>query len=207
METPVPWGRPTAAHSLLVPPQDPCCVSGDDGQRRARRSSAVRSDRIIAAALGCIALGCLLAGAAGCLALGAPAPQGLGQSAVIIGATAMALGLVGVGALLARRGRALRLAESRREAEAERLRRRLDAFGLTPREVTVAQLILEHRCYQNIADQLGLSPRTVQFHASNIFRKASVERRRAFEHLLLTAEGESAAPSTGPYEIIPRLRP
>ena len=109
--------------------------------------------------------------------------------------------------LLARRGRALRLAESRREAEAERLRRRLDAFGLTPREVTVAQLILEHRCYQNIADQLGLSPRTVQFHASNIFRKASVERRRAFEHLLLTAEGESAAPSTGPYEIIPRLRP
>ena len=164
METPVPWGRPTAAHSLLVPPQDPCCVGGDDGQRRARRSNAVRSDRIIAAALGCIAL-------------------------------------------LARRGRALRLAESRREAEAERLRRRLDAFGLTPREVTVAQLILEHRCYQNIADQLGLSPRTVQFHASNIFRKASVERRRAFEHLLLTAEGESAAPSTGPYEIIPRLRP
>lgn len=207
METPVPWGRPTAAHPLLVPSQNPRCADGDDGQRRIRGSSAVRSSRVIAAALGCIALGCLLAGAAGCLALGAPAPQGLRQSAVVIGATATALGLVGIGALLARHGRTLRLAESRRAAEAERLRRKLDAFGLTPREVTVAQLILEHRCYQDIADQLGLSPRTVQFHASNIFRKASVERRRAFEHLLLTAEGESAAPSAGPYEIIPRLRP
>ena len=207
MEAPVPWGRPTVAHSLLIPPQDRRCVGEDDDPRRAHGSSAVRSGRVIAAALGCIALGCLLAGAAGCLALGAPAPQGLRQSAVVIGATAMALGLMGTGALLARHGRALRLAESRREAEEERLRRKLDAFGLTPREVAVAQLILEHRCYQDIADQLGLSPRTVQFHASNIFRKASVERRRAFEHLLLAAGDESAATHADPYEVMPRLRP
>lgn len=167
-----------------------------------RRSSTVT----LAGALGCFAAACLLAGAAACIALGAPVPAGLGQSALIAAAAAGALALVGIGATLALRERSLRQGEARAAGRMARIRRELDAMGLTPRETAVAERILQHRCYQDIAEEMGLSPRTVQFHASNIFRKAYVTRRRDFERLLLAepAEGDSEEDA---YECMRRIRP
>ena len=76
------------------------------------------------------------------------------------------------------------LRKDRRRDMVARQRQRLEALGLTPRETTVAQLILQQCSYQDIAERCQLAPRTVQFHASNIFRKAGVSRRREFEQLV-----------------------
>ena len=86
-------------------------------------------------------------------------------------------------------------------SRAELIRRELDALGLTPRETTIAELILQHRSYDEIAVMCRLSPRTVQFHASNIFRKAYVTRRREFERIMLADENRPE-----PYERIARIR-
>lgn len=165
-----------------------------------------RSTLALIGALGCFAAACLLAGAAACIALGAPAPSGLGQSALIAAAAAGALALVGIGVTVALRERGLRQSEARAVGRIDRIRRELDGMGLTPRETAVAERILQHRCYQDIADEMGLSPRTVQFHASNIFRKAYVTRRRDFERLLL-AEPAEGGPEGDTYECIRRIRP
>lgn len=167
-----------------------------------RRSSTVT----LVGALGCFAAACLLAGAAACIALGAPVPAGLGQSALIAAAAAGALALVGIGATLALRERSLRRGEARAAGRLARIRRELDAMGLTPRETAVAERILQHRCYQDIAEEMGLSPRTVQFHASNIFRKAYVTRRRDFERLLLAEPAEGGSEEDA-YECMRRIRP
>lgn len=164
-----------------------------------------RSRAVLGGALACLAAGCLLAGAAGCIALGAPSPLGLAHTAVAIGSAAGALGLVGIGAILALRARGLRAVEERRRLRSARIRRELGRFELTPREAEVAELILDHCCYQDIACALGLSPRTVQFHASNIFHKASVARRHDFERLVL-AEEEPRDADGAPYEHIRRIR-
>lgn len=80
------------------------------------------------------------------------------------------------------------LRKGRRRDMVARQRQRLEALGLTPRETTVAQLILQQCSYQDIAERCQLAPRTVQFHASNIFRKAGVSRRREFEQLVNGSE-------------------
>ena len=80
------------------------------------------------------------------------------------------------------------LRKDRRRDMVARQRQRLEALGLTPRETTVAQLILQQCSYQDIAERCQLAPRTVQFHASNIFRKAGVSRRREFEQLVNGSE-------------------
>lgn len=101
------------------------------------------------------------------------------------------------------------LRKDRQSAAMTRQRQRLEALGLTPRETTVAQLILQQCSYQDIAERCQLAPRTVQFHASNIFRKAYVSRRREFEQLVngseplppaarATAPAASAASATQP---------
>lgn len=162
-----------------------------------------RSRLVLFGALGSFAAACLLGGGACSIALGHPAPADFPRTALLAGLLACALALVGAGLLLALRERDLRRGETRRASRAEQIRRELDALGLTPRETTVAELILQHRSYDDIAAQCGLSPRTVQFHASNIFRKAYVTRRRDFERLLLT-EGDTGEE---PYERIRRLRP
>ena len=61
------------------------------------------------------------------------------------------------------------LRKGRRRDMVARQRQRLEALSLTPRETTVAQLILQQCSYQDIAERCQLAPRTVQFHASNIF--------------------------------------
>lgn len=91
------------------------------------------------------------------------------------------------------------LRKGRRRDMVARQRQRLEALGLTPRETTVAQLILQQCSYQDIAERCQLAPRTVQFHASNIFRKAGVSRRREFEQLVNGSEPlPPAARATAP---------
>ncbi|MEC4184779.1 helix-turn-helix transcriptional regulator [Adlercreutzia sp. R21] len=74
------------------------------------------------------------------------------------------------------------LEEHRRKTDAQmKAGRWLGSIGLTPRERVIAQLILDHHSYKDIGRRCRVSPRTVQFHATNIFRKARVAHRRDFE--------------------------
>lgn len=54
----------------------------------------------------------------------------------------------------------------------------LDAYGLTPRERAVAQLVLIGRSTSEISNVLGLSAHTVQDHLKAIFDKTGVHSRR-----------------------------
>ena len=45
---------------------------------------------------------------------------------------------------------------------------------LTPRELQVYELVVKGKCNKEVAAALGLSIRTVRFHLSNIFLKATV---------------------------------
>jgi DNA-binding NarL/FixJ family response regulator len=49
--------------------------------------------------------------------------------------------------------------------------------ALTHRERQVAELIRQRLTNPQIAERLVLSPKTVEIHASNIFRKLGVSRR------------------------------
>ncbi len=49
--------------------------------------------------------------------------------------------------------------------------------ALTRREREVAELISQRLTNPQIAERLVLSPKTVEIHASNIFRKLGVSRR------------------------------
>lgn len=145
---------------------------------------------------------CALGGGACSIALGSPADVGAPRFSLVAGALACAAGLIAIGIMLALRQRDLRRQEIHLTSRAELIHRELDALGLTPREMTIAELILQHRSYDEIAATCRLSPRTVQFHASNIFRKAYVTRRREFERIMLADEDRPE-----PYERIARIRP
>lgn len=75
---------------------------------------------------------------------------------------------------------------------------RLDSLGLTPKEMEVARLILQHKKYDEIASSCKISPRTVQYRASSIFRKAYVGRRSAFEDSMLGSKPEPQSAETTP---------
>ena len=51
------------------------------------------------------------------------------------------------------------------------------ALNLTPREVEVLQLLSEGLLARTIASRLGLSPRTVHKHLSNVYTKLGVHDR------------------------------
>ena len=53
-------------------------------------------------------------------------------------------------------------------------------IGLTPRELEIATFILEGDCYNDLADSMSISPKTVSKHASNIFKKADCCNREEF---------------------------
>lgn len=51
--------------------------------------------------------------------------------------------------------------------------------GLTPRELEVLRLLADGLPYQQIAEQLGISPRTVNIHVSSIYKKLEITTRAA----------------------------
>ncbi|WP_282191298.1 helix-turn-helix transcriptional regulator [Adlercreutzia caecimuris] len=167
-----------------------------------RPVSAPRSLPYLIGALTAFGAACALGGGACSIALGNPASTDALHLSLIAGALACAAGFIAIGIMLALRQRDLRRQEMHLASRAELIRRELDALGLTPRETTIAELILQHRSYDEIAVMCRLSPRTVQFHASNIFRKAYVTRRREFERIMLADENRPE-----PYERIARIRP
>ncbi|HJY61974.1 MAG TPA: LuxR C-terminal-related transcriptional regulator, partial [Streptosporangiaceae bacterium] len=91
-------------------------------------------------------------------------------------------------------------------AFAERARRELQATGehvrrrtvdtrdqLTPQEAQIARLARSGLSNPQIAAQLFLSPRTVQYHLAKVFTKLEISSRRELERAL--PDGASAAPS------------
>jgi len=55
---------------------------------------------------------------------------------------------------------------------------------LTPQERCVAEVVAEGRSNREVAEALFLSPRTVEFHLSSVFRKLGVPGRAALAHLV-----------------------
>lgn len=125
-------------------------------------------------------------GGACCLMLDWPGSLDLRSTSLAVCTLAASLAFVGFGVLclLQRRngGPSAFTAPPLRDP----IEYRLDALDLTDKERAVARLILQHQSYRDIAHLCRIAPRTVQFHASNVFRKADVHRRRDFEHLMLT---------------------
>jgi len=54
---------------------------------------------------------------------------------------------------------------------------RAPAAGLTPTEERIAQLIASGRTYREAADALFISPKTVQWNLSKIYRKLGIRSR------------------------------
>ncbi len=73
-------------------------------------------------------------------------------------------------------------------ASGESARRRDEGTGaeLTPTELQVAQLVQQGLSNRDVAAQLFVSPRTVDFHLRNVFAKTGVSSRGALTQLTLT---------------------
>ncbi|WP_409519454.1 response regulator transcription factor [Pulveribacter sp.] len=74
------------------------------------------------------------------------------------------------------------LAQTDAEREARRLRQALDS--LSPREHEVLKELLHGHYNKNIAEHLGITARTVEFHRANIFEKMGVESAIELAHKL-----------------------
>lgn len=133
-------------------------------------------------------LALVLIGATVSFAAGAPAPANLDQSTLVFGSLQRPAPWAALGMMLALRERSLRTQQMRRVTRAEQIQGELDSLGLTPKEMPIAKLILQHQSYATIAAERHLAVRTVQFHATNIFRKAYVSNRRDFERVILADE-------------------
>ena len=56
---------------------------------------------------------------------------------------------------------------------------RLDTAALTPRETEVLSWVAKGKTNRDVADILGMSPRTVNKHLEHVFEKLGVETRAA----------------------------
>ncbi len=79
---------------------------------------------------------------------------------------------------------------ARAQDELARVGGRAPAAGLTPTEERVAQLIASGRTYRETADALFISPKTVQWNLSKIYRKLGIRSRTELAARLAT-EGVS----------------
>ena len=159
-----------AAHpgGLIPPILHPFPLNRENTGERTDRTGAL----LFAGAVASFGLALVLIGAAVSFAAGAPAPANLDQSTLVFGSLAAACALAALGMMLALRERSLRTQQMRRVTRAEQIQGELDSLGLTPKEMPIAKLILQHQSYATIAAERHLAVRTVQFHATNIFRKA-----------------------------------
>lgn len=53
-------------------------------------------------------------------------------------------------------------------------------LGMTPRQLEVFQLMQSGACTKDIANRLGITPRTIKFHISTIYQKCDVSSRMEF---------------------------
>jgi DNA-binding CsgD family transcriptional regulator len=105
-------------------------------------------------------------------------------------------------------GRALEIFErlgaplwsARARAELARVGGRAPSGELTPTEAKVADLIAGGRTYREAADALFISPKTVQWNLSKIYRKLGVRSRAELAARLSSGEGATpnAEPAPGP---------
>lgn len=83
-------------------------------------------------------------------------------------------------------------AESRQRAHGEEeVRQRL--AKLTPREREVLDLVVEGKLTKEIARRLGISPKTVEVHRSNLVKKMDVECVAQLVRQVVTLRAESAS--------------
>ena len=194
-----------AAHpgGLIPPILHPSPLNRENTGERTDRTGAL----LFAGAVASFGLALVLIGAAVSCAAGAPAPANLDQSTLVFGSLAAACALAALGMMLALRERSLRTQQMRRVTRAEQIQGELDSLGLTPKEMPIAKLILQHQSYATIAAERHLAVRTVQFHATNIFRRAQrrPERRRPSRHSLLPQQPNDTA--RRPRRRAPRMRP
>jgi DNA-binding NarL/FixJ family response regulator len=73
----------------------------------------------------------------------------------------------------------------REEDDAQALETLIAAFRLTFREAEVLHWVIKGKTNRDIADILGMSPRTVNKHLEHVFEKLGVETRTAATHLAL----------------------
>jgi DNA-binding NarL/FixJ family response regulator len=75
-------------------------------------------------------------------------------------------------------------------ASGARLQRRdpTDAERLTPQELQIAQFIADGLTNRDIAGRLFLSPKTVEFHLTRIYRKLEIHSRAELMRRILDAE-------------------
>ena len=81
------------------------------------------------------------------------------------------------------------------DTEARRLRQALSS--LSPREREVLDELVRGHYNKNIADHLGITPRTVEFHRANIFEKMGVSSAIELAHKLGRLQPMGAPPKTG----------
>ena len=138
-----------AAHpgGLIPPILHPSPLNRENTGERTDRTGAL----LFAGAVASFGLALVLIGAAVSFAAGAPAPANLDQSTLVFGSLAAACALAALGMMLALRERSLRTQQMRRVTRAEQIQGELDSLGLTPKEMPIAKLILQHQSYATIA--------------------------------------------------------
>jgi two-component system, LuxR family, response regulator DctR len=82
------------------------------------------------------------------------------------------------------------------DQESRRLKQAL--ASLSPREREVLDELIRGRYNKNIADHLGITPRTVEFHRANIFEKMGVSTAVELAHQLGRLEPMGAASAPAP---------
>jgi DNA-binding CsgD family transcriptional regulator len=92
-----------------------------------------------------------------------------------------------------------RRAESELLATGERARKRTveTQFDLTPQESRISELAAHGATNQDIAGQLFISPATVEYHLSKVYRKLGIRSRTQLATVLLRSRSEDMPQSVG----------
>ena len=80
-----------------------------------------------------------------------------------------------------------RSGSSRANAELSRVGGRAADDGLTPTERQIAELIAAGRTYKEVADALFISPKTVQWNLSKVYKKLGITSRAQLPGRLIPA--------------------